>query len=107
MTRRKYEPHPVEARVRASIAAALTMTGEPNVAIAEVVFVGDPMIGRRQRGLVPWSLADLGRLAEHWGISPEDLLAGPDRTLAVLPAERVAELRRARGLPVHDTVRAA
>lgn len=105
--RRKYEPHPVESRVRASIAAALTMTGEPNVAIAEVVFVGDPMIGRRQRGLVPWSLADLGRLADHWGISPEALLAGPDRTLDELPADRVAELRRARGLPVHGADLAA
>ena len=110
MTRRKYEPHPVEARVRASIAAGLTMTGEPNVAIAEIVYVGDPMIGRRQRGLVPWSLADLGRLADHWRISPEALLIGPDQVLAELPAERVAELRRARGLPAlpaRDTGRAA
>ncbi|MDV9187655.1 XRE family transcriptional regulator [Streptomyces sp. SR27] len=93
-----YAPHPVEAQVRACIAAVLNMTGETYTSLGELLKVTDVMIGRRQRGLAPWSMADLGRLADHWGISPWHLVAGPSEALAELSPARVDELRAARGL---------
>jgi hypothetical protein len=99
MSHPKYAPHPAEARTRASIAAVLSVTGEPNVAIAELLMVRDAMIGRRQRGQAPWSLADLGRLADHWHVPLGALVTGPSETLDAMPPERVDELRAARNLP--------
>lgn len=95
----KYAPHSVEDRVRASIAAVMTLTGEPNIALTEVLRVGDVMISRRRRGLAPWSIADLGRLAEHWQIPPGVMLDGPSETLDAMPPERIDELRALRKLP--------
>ena len=91
--------HQVESTARASIAAVLNMTGETHTDIGAVVGLSVTIVGRRQRGTTPWTIAELGLLADHWGIRPHLILAGPSETLAALPVERIAKLRTAKGLP--------
>lgn len=92
--------HEVEATVRASVAATMNATGETLTALGVVLRLSTNLVGRRQRGVTPWSLAELGELADHWGIPVQCLVAGPTETLAAMPTDRLAELRLARGLPV-------
>src|SRR5437879_4156184 len=93
--------HPVEGALRATIASVLAVTGETHTDLGKAIGLSVALVGRRQRGVTPWSVAELGRLAEHWGIPPFSLLSDPRDTLAALPPERVAHLRTARGLPAH------
>ncbi|MDT0347558.1 helix-turn-helix domain-containing protein [Streptomyces litchfieldiae] len=92
--------HRVEATVRASVAVVMNATGETLTGLGEVLGLSTALVGRRQRGVTPWTLAELGGLADHWGIPVDCLVAGPTETMAALPAERVAELRQAHGLPL-------
>ncbi|OAH10984.1 helix-turn-helix domain-containing protein [Streptomyces jeddahensis] len=94
------DQHPLEAVIRASIAAVLNVTGESLTDIGTALGRSKVLISRRQRGDLAWKLADLGRLADHWGIPPHALLAGPTEAVnAALRSVRIACLRSAKGLP--------
>jgi len=95
--------HPIEVMLRASIDAVRAVTGETFTDLGEALGLSVALVGRRQRGVTPWSVAELGKLGEHWGIPPCALISSPSDALAELPSERIAELRTARGLPVFSS----
>ena len=93
--------HPIEVMLRASIDAVRAVTGETFTDLGAAIGLSVALVGRRQRGVTPWSVAELGRLGEHWQIPPCALISSPSDALAELPPARVAELRTARGLPLY------
>lgn len=99
MTRR----HPVEAAVRGSIATVMTETGETRTMVGAVTGISVTLVGRRQRGLTPWTLAEVGQLADHWQVPVAALVAGPSETLRALPLERLQEIRGLTGRHVDAT----
>ncbi len=92
-----HRQHPIEARLRESIAAVIKVTGEQYKDLAAVTELAPPLISRRQRGLISWRISDIGVLAEHWRIPYGVLFTGASAAVAALPDERVAELRQAHG----------
>jgi len=100
----------VEERVRANIRSILAVTDETFTDIGSVLELSVAVVGRRQRGVTPWSVAELGRLAGHWEIEVSKLFAS--RTTVVLSAlrpGRIAQLRaaNAKGLPAHSRAKAS
>jgi hypothetical protein len=91
--------HPLEDMIRASIAAVMQVTGENLTDLGNRVGLSKVLVSRRQRGDAPWRVADLGYLADHWGIPPCSLISGPSDAIAELSPKRIADLRRAKGLP--------
>lgn len=91
--------HQVEATVRASIAVVMNATGESYTALGDVLGLQIAVVSRRQRGVTPWTLAEIGGLADHWGIPVHYLVAGPTETMAALSPQRVTELRSSKGFP--------
>lgn len=98
-----HEQHQLETTLRASIASVITLTGEQYKDLASVAKLAPELVSRRQRGLISWKISDIGRLADHWGIPSSALFAGPTEALSALTPDRVAELRRAKDLPVAAT----
>ncbi|MCZ1011951.1 helix-turn-helix domain-containing protein [Streptomyces lydicus] len=89
-----HEPPTVEDWVRDNIKAVLAVTDENLTDIGVVLDLSVAVVGRRQRGVTPWSVAELGKLARHWRI--EAFLLFSRRTadvLAALPPKRIAQLR--------------
>ncbi|MGY3056116.1 hypothetical protein ACVWZD_000360 [Streptomyces sp. TE3672] len=97
-----HEPATVEELgdwVRDNIKAVLAVTDETFTDIGTVLDLSVAVVGRRQRGVTPWSVAELGRLARHWRI--EASLMFSRRTadvLAALPPQRIVQLRAPKGL---------
>jgi len=96
--------HPIEVTLRASIDAIRAVTGETFTDVGAAIGLSVALVGRRQRGVTPWAVAELGRLAEHWEIPPCSLISSPADALAELPQWRVNELRRGRGLAPYPTM---
>jgi hypothetical protein len=90
------QPHPAEDALRATIRSLLAVTGETHTDLGREIGLSVTLVGRRQRGTTPWSVAELGRIAEHWGIPCSLLFSDPRTALASLPEERVTELRTAK-----------
>lgn len=90
--------HPIEALIRASVAAVTNLTGENLTDVGRAIGLSRALISRRQRGELPWKIADLGRLADHWEIPACALISGPTDALEEMPAGRIDELRAAKGL---------
>ncbi|GGZ89852.1 hypothetical protein GCM10010371_57170 [Streptomyces subrutilus] len=101
---RRNTAHQVEGLVRGSIAAILNVTGETWTELGAAVGLTTDTVSRRQKGTSAWTLADLGRLADHWRIAPSSLLSGPTEALAKLDVERVKAIRSAKGRPARDGV---
>ncbi|WP_331731929.1 helix-turn-helix domain-containing protein (plasmid) [Streptomyces sp. NBC_00015] len=98
----------VEDAVRANIRSVLAVTNETLTDIGNLLELSVAVVGRRQRGVTPWSVAELGRLAGHWEIEVSKLFAS--RTTVVLSAlrpGRIAQLRAAKGLPAHSRAKAS
>ncbi|MFI6644769.1 helix-turn-helix domain-containing protein [Streptomyces sp. NPDC050504] len=70
------------------MAALLQMTGEPQRELAAALGLTQTQVSRRQAGTTAWTLKDCEVLAAHYDIPVLDLLAGPGRACAVLPAHR-------------------
>ncbi|MFD4392595.1 helix-turn-helix domain-containing protein [Streptomyces sp. NPDC058495] len=79
-----------EHHLRLTVAALLFATGETQADLAEGLALTQGQVSRKQSGRASWTLADLDRLAAHYGIPASDLLCGPDRALSRLPAARRA-----------------
>ncbi|MEU3565391.1 helix-turn-helix domain-containing protein [Kitasatospora sp. NPDC006786] len=79
-----------EGMLRTTIAALLHATGERQEDLAAGVRLSQPQVSRKQRGQSSWSLADLDRLAAHYGVPVPDLLMGPTHAVRQLPAVRPA-----------------
>jgi hypothetical protein len=94
--------NPLEVRLREVIKEVLSLTCETHTDLGRAIGLSGALVGRRQSGATQWSIPEVGRLAEHWHIPPECLLAGLDPVLTALPEKRVAQLRAAKGhQPVH------
>lgn len=94
-----HEPPMVEDWVRDNIKAVLAVTDETFTDIGTVLDLSVAVVGRRQRGVTPWSVAELGRLAGHWRIEASLLFSRRTAdVLAALPPTRIAQLRAAKGL---------
>ncbi|MEU5052061.1 helix-turn-helix transcriptional regulator [Streptomyces sp. NPDC021096] len=78
----------LEESLRLTVAALMQATGESQRAIAAVLGLTQTQVSRRQSGATSWSLRDADVLAEHYGITALDLLAGPTRACEALPAAR-------------------
>ncbi|MFF4771055.1 helix-turn-helix domain-containing protein [Streptomyces sp. NPDC001255] len=78
-----------EEVLRATVSALSQRTGERQTALAAALGLTQAQVSRRQRGAASWTLADVDRLAAHWGMPVLDLLAGPTHALGKLPADRV------------------
>ncbi|MEV7941835.1 hypothetical protein AB0O82_37680 [Kitasatospora sp. NPDC088264] len=63
--------------LRLTIAAIKQRTGESQRQLATALGLTQDKISRRQSGAQPWSLDEIDALANHWGMRPLDLLAGP------------------------------
>lgn len=74
--------------LRSTVAALLKMTGEPQRELAAVLGLTQTQVSRRQAGTTAWTLKDCEALAAHYDIPVLDLLAGPERACAMLPADR-------------------
>lgn len=79
-----------EEQLRLTVAALLYATGETQTDLGAGIGRGQTEISRRQSGASAWTLTDLDRLAEHYGIPVPDLLCGADHAVAKLPAHRRA-----------------
>lgn len=94
-----HEPPTAEDTVRENIRSVLAVTDETFTDIGIVLDLSVAVVGRRQRGVTPWSVAELGRLAGHWEVDVSMLFARPTDILAALPPARIAQLRAAKALP--------
>lgn len=92
------EQHPLEIIVRETVAAVMDVTGETLTDVGNGIGYAKTITSRRQRGLSRWTIADLGRLADHWRVPPCALLSGPSDAVSELSLDRVNELRRSKGL---------
>ncbi|WP_406134596.1 helix-turn-helix domain-containing protein [Streptomyces sp. NBC_01089] len=79
-----------EETLRVTVAAIAHRTGEQQSVLAAALGLTQSQISRRQRGQAAWTLTDVDRLAEHWGMPVLDLLAGPTHAMTKLPADRIA-----------------
>lgn len=79
-----------EHYLRLTVAALLFATGETQTDLAQGLALTQGQVSRKQSGRASWTLADLDRLAAHYGVPVPDLLSGPDRALSRLPAARRA-----------------
>ncbi|MDT0347738.1 helix-turn-helix domain-containing protein [Streptomyces litchfieldiae] len=77
-----------EHDLRVTVAALMYATGETQADLGRGIGLGQTQVSRRQAGATSWSLADLDRLAAHYGIPVPDLLAGVDNAVRKLPARR-------------------
>jgi transcriptional regulator with XRE-family HTH domain len=77
-----------EATLRSTVVVLMHASGESQRDLAAGIGLPQSQISRRQRGEVPWTLADVDALAAHWGMSVLDLLAGPTHAEKCLPAAR-------------------
>ncbi|WP_331719566.1 helix-turn-helix domain-containing protein [Streptomyces virginiae] len=85
----------VEDLLRLTVAALMTRTGERQNDLADGLGLSQAQVSRKQAGRQHWSLEDVDRLAEHFGLHFLDLLAGPTHAVGVLhgsiPALRPAD----------------
>jgi hypothetical protein len=93
------DPHPVETQLRGAVATVSNLAGENLTDIARSIDLTPPLVSRRQRGEVSWTICEVGYLADHWRIDECSLISGPSTALAALDPEYVTALRAARGLP--------
>lgn len=77
-----------EETLRITIAAITQVTRETHDALAAVLEVNRSQVSRKQSGKAAWTLADVDRLAAHWGMGPLDLLAGPSHAVGKLSTVR-------------------
>src|SRR3954470_12350784 len=83
----------LEDWVRDNIKAVLAVTDETFTDIGTVIELSVAVVGRRQRGITPWTVAELGRLARHWHIDPGLMFSRRAAdVLAALPPQRIAQL---------------
>jgi len=97
--RPRVRTHLVDSVMRAAVGAMTTLTGERQREIAPIVGSNQGQIAHRQRGKMSWPLADLGRLADHWGVDVCDLYGGPGTLIDAAPWARIVELRAQNGMP--------
>ncbi|MFF2793161.1 acyltransferase [Streptomyces sp. NPDC058049] len=85
----------VEDLLRLTVAALMTRTGERQNDLADGLGLSQAQVSRKQGNRQHWSLEDVDRLAEHFGLHFLDLLAGPTHAVGVLhgsiPALRPAD----------------
>ncbi|MEU3670928.1 acyltransferase [Streptomyces virginiae] len=85
----------VEDLLRLTVAALMTRTGERQNDLADGLGLSQAQVSRKQGNRQHWSLEDVDRLAEHFGLHYLDLLAGPTHAVGVLhgsiPALRPAD----------------
>jgi hypothetical protein len=79
-----------EQDLRVTVAALMFAVGETQADLGRGIGLAQAQVSRRQAGTTAWSLADLDRLAAHFGIPVPDLLAGTDHAVRLLPAHRRA-----------------
>ncbi|WP_326594524.1 helix-turn-helix domain-containing protein [Streptomyces sp. NBC_01803] len=79
-----------ERDLRVTVAALMFATGETQTDLGAAIGLAQAQVSRRQAGTTPWTLADVDRLAAHYGIPVPDLLAGADHAVRRLPAHRRA-----------------
>ncbi|MDH6130364.1 helix-turn-helix domain-containing protein [Kitasatospora sp. GP82] len=80
----------VEAMLRTTVAALMHHTGESQEALAAGLRISQAQVSRKQSGRSAWAIADLEKLAAHYGMHPPDLLMGPTHAIRQLPAVRLA-----------------
>ncbi|GGO90105.1 hypothetical protein GCM10012280_34860 [Wenjunlia tyrosinilytica] len=83
-----------EELLRLSVAALMRHTGEHQADLAAGIGLSQAQVSRKQTGKALWSLADVDRLAAHYGMSVADLLAGPTNAVTCLPPARRATIVR-------------
>ena len=98
-TRPRVRSHLVDSVMRAAVGAMTTLTGERQRELAAVVGSNQGQMAHRQRGAISWPLADLGRLADHWGVDVCALYGGPGTLIDAAPWARIVELRAQNGMP--------
>ncbi|MFF1777903.1 helix-turn-helix domain-containing protein [Streptomyces virginiae] len=74
----------VEDLLRLTVAALMSRTGERQNDLADGLGLSQAQVSRKQAGRQHWSLEDVDRLAEHFGLHFLDLLAGPTHAVGVL-----------------------
>ncbi|MEU4489865.1 helix-turn-helix domain-containing protein [Streptomyces purpurascens] len=83
----------LEESLRLTVAALMQVTGDSQRSVAGVLGLTQTQVSRRQSGAISWSLRDVDVLADHYGVSALDLLAGPTRACEALPADRRRSVR--------------
>ncbi|MFL4497358.1 helix-turn-helix domain-containing protein [Streptomyces sp. VTCC 41912] len=83
-----------EQHLRLTVAALMYATGETQADLGRGLGLSQGQVSRKQSGGgtrgSAWSLADLDRLAAHYGIPVPELLRGADHAIRQLPAVRRA-----------------
>ncbi|MEF9915689.1 MULTISPECIES: helix-turn-helix domain-containing protein [Streptomyces] len=81
-----------EQHLRVTVAALMYATGEDQRTLGEGLRLSQAQVSRKQSGQASWSLTDVDRLAEHYGISVIDLFTGADHAVSRLPMHRRASV---------------
>lgn len=76
-----------------TVAQLKRMTGERNADLAVVVGVNTSAFSARMTGKTEWKLADVERLAEHWGVEISDLVMGPTHAAQAYDQRRPESMR--------------
>lgn len=79
-----------DTTVSANVRVYMALRGEAHDDLAAALGVSRPAVSARLNGRTAWSLDDLDKLAQHYGVTPATFLAEPAAVLT--------ELRRAGGL---------
>ncbi|MFJ8314040.1 MULTISPECIES: helix-turn-helix domain-containing protein [unclassified Streptomyces] len=81
-----------EAQLRLTVAALMYATGENQTDLGRGLRLSQGQVSRKQSGLSgsSWTLADIDKLAAHYGIAVPDLLSGADHAVSRLPTRRRA-----------------
>jgi hypothetical protein len=70
----------------------MVITSESMTEVGAAIGLSISLVGRRQSGTTAWTVPELGRLADHWGIPVMCLFAGPEHVRqAILQKEPVAQ----------------
>ncbi|MGW2227491.1 helix-turn-helix domain-containing protein [Streptomyces formicae] len=78
--------------LRITVAALMRATGENQTALAKGLRLTQGQVSRKQTGAASWSLDDVDRLSEHYGIPVSELWCGPTHAVEQLPQVRRAAL---------------
>ncbi|MFI7142887.1 helix-turn-helix domain-containing protein [Streptomyces massasporeus] len=88
-----------EAMLRVTVAALMRATGENQTELARGLRLTQGQVSRKQTGAAAWSLGDVDKLSNHYGIPVPDLLRGPTYAVEQLSyARRTAVIGGSQGV---------
>ncbi|MFD4483472.1 acyltransferase [Streptomyces sp. NPDC058471] len=88
-----------EDLLRLTVTTLMSHTGQRQGDLAAGLDLAQTQVSRKQSGKLHWSLADVDKIAAHYGIGVLDLLAGPTQAVTALAGGSGAAVQSSLSLP--------